>query len=112
MTEYSKIQNFENFRQFLFIFRKAWWLRMLKTFRNEQISCRGGFFEKIKAIGVEKMHQILTEIDKNTKNSIFENFMQFLWNFRKPWWLRISGPFNKEQIGCQEGFFKEMNEVL
>ena len=28
---------------------------MLKTFQKEQISCRGRFFEEIKAIGVEKM---------------------------------------------------------
>ena len=30
--------------------------------------------------------------------------MQILCNFGKPWWLRISKTFNKEQIGCQEGF--------
>ena len=64
---------------FLSIFRKTWWLRMLKTFKKEQISCCGGFFEEIKAIGVEKRHQIQTEIDKNTKkNQIFENFMVFV----------------------------------
>ena len=34
----------------------------------------------------------------------FETFMQFLCNFGKPWRLRISKTFNKEQIGCQEGF--------
>ena len=80
---------------------------MVKTFKKKQISCRGGFFEEMKAIGVEKMHQILTEIDKNTKKSNFENFMQLLCNFRKIWWLRISKTFNKEQIGCQEGFFRK-----
>ena len=37
----------------------------------EQFSCRGGSFEEIKAIGVEKMHQILTEIDKDTKKFKF-----------------------------------------
>ena len=30
--------------------------------------------------------------------------MQFLCNFGKPWWLRFSKTFKKEQIGCQEGF--------
>ena len=94
--------------QFLSIFRETWWLRMLKTFKKEQISCLGGFFGKVKAIGVEK---ILTEIEKNTKNSNFENFMQFLCNFGKPWWLRISEKFNKEQIDSQKGFFQEKNEV-
>ena len=57
--------------QFLYTFRKTWWLRMLKTFSKERFSCHGGFFEKIKAIGVEKMHQILTKIDKNTKKFNF-----------------------------------------
>ena len=33
--------------------------------------------------------------------------MQFLCNFGKPWWLRISKTFNKEQIGCQEVFFEK-----
>ena len=55
--------------QLLCTFRKIWWLRMLKTFSKEQIRCRGCFFEEIKAIGVEKKHQILTEIDKNTKKN-------------------------------------------
>ena len=32
--------------------------------------------------------------------------MQFLCNFGKHWWLRISKTFNKEQIGCREGFFR------
>ena len=60
--------------QFLCTFRKTWWLRMLKTFEKEPISCRGGFFEEIKAIGNEKLHQILTEIDKNTKKFRFRKF--------------------------------------
>ena len=38
--------------------------------------------------------------------------MQFLCNFGKSWWLRFSKTFNKEQIGCQEGFFEEINEVF
>ena len=63
--------------QFLCTFRKTWWLSMLRrTFSKEQMRCRGCFFEETKAIGVEKMHQILTEIDKNTKKSNFENYMQ------------------------------------
>ena len=98
--------------QFLCTFRKIWWLRMLKTSKKEQISCRGSFFEEIKAIGVEKMHQIQTEFDENTKKSNFETFMQFLCNFGKPWWLRILKTFNKEQIDCQEGFFQEINGVF
>ena len=53
--------------QILSTFRKTWWLRMLKTFSKEQIRCHGCFFEEIKAFVVEKVHQILTEIDKNTK---------------------------------------------
>ena len=83
MTKPLKIQIFETF---LCTFRKTWWLRILKTFKKEQISCRGGFFEEIKAIGVEKSHQIQTEKDKNTKkNQIFEIFMQFLCTSRKTW---------------------------
>ena len=53
--------------QFLSIFRKNWWLRTSKTIKKETIRCPGSFFEEIKAICVEKMHQIRTEIDKNTK---------------------------------------------
>ena len=53
--------------QFLCTFRKTWWLRMLKTFSEEQIRCRGSFFGEIRAIDVEKVHQIQTETDKNTK---------------------------------------------
>ena len=53
--------------QFLCTLRKTWCLRNLKTFSKEQIRCLGCFFEEIKAIDVEKMHQIRTEIDKNTK---------------------------------------------
>ena len=71
LTKYLKIQIFETFMQFLCTFRKTWWLRMFKTFKKEQISCRGGFFEEIKAIGVEKMHQIQTEIDKKKTKSNF-----------------------------------------
>ena len=55
-------------------FSKTWWLRMLKTIKKEQISCRGGFFEEIKAISVEKMHQIKTKNDKNTKKINFRKF--------------------------------------
>ena len=81
---------------------------MLKTFSRKQYRCRGCFFEDIKAIGVEKIHQILIEIDKNTqKKSKFKTFLQFLCNFGKPWWLRISKTLNKEQIGCQEVFLRK-----
>ena len=44
---------------------------------------------------------------KIQKKSNFETFMQFLCNFGKPWWLRISKTFNKEQIDCREGFFRK-----
>ena len=54
--------------QFLSLFRKPWWLRMSTTLNKETIRCPGGFLEEIKAVCVEKMHQIRTEIDKNTKN--------------------------------------------
>ena len=57
--------------QFLCTFRKTWWLRILKTIKKQQMGCRGGFFEEIKVIGVEKLHQIQTEIDKNTKKIKF-----------------------------------------
>ena len=98
--------------QFLSTFRKTWWLRMLKTFEKEQNSCRGGFFEEIKAIVVEKMHQIQTEIDKNTrKNQIFENFMQFLCTFQKAWWLRVLNTFSKEPIRCRGCFFEEIKSI-
>ena len=50
--------------QFLCTFRRTWWLRMLKTFSKEQFRSRVCFFEEIKAIGVEKMHQVWTKIDK------------------------------------------------
>ena len=57
--------------QFLCPFRTTWWIRMLKTFSKEQTCCRGCFFEEIKAIVVEKLNQLLTEIDKNTKKFKF-----------------------------------------
>ena len=46
--------------QILSIFRKNWWLRMSKTLSKEKIRCPGGLLEEIKAICVEKMHQIWT----------------------------------------------------
>ena len=57
--------------QFLSIFRNTLWLRMSKTLNKEKIRCAGGFFEEIKEICVEKMHQIWTEIDKLLENSDF-----------------------------------------
>ena len=57
--------------QFLSIFRKPWWLGMSKTLNKETIRCPEGFLEEIKAICVEKMHQIWTEIDKKLENSDF-----------------------------------------
>ena len=57
--------------KFLSIFRKTWWLRMSKTLNKETTRCTAGFLEEIKAICVEKMHQIWTEIDKKHENSDF-----------------------------------------
>ena len=56
---------------FLSIYRKTWWLRMSKTLNKEKIGCPGGFHEEMKAICVEKMHQIRTEIDKILESSDF-----------------------------------------
>ena len=50
--------------QFLSTFRETWWLRMSKTLNKANIRCSEGFLEEIKAIGVEKMHQVWTKIDK------------------------------------------------
>ena len=63
--------------QFLCTFRKTWWLRVLKTFLNEQIGC-DCFFEEIKAIGFGKKQQILTEIQK--KHEKIQN-LKILCNF-------------------------------
>ena len=57
--------------QFLCTFRKTWWLRMLNTLSKETIRCRDCFFEEIKAIGFEKMHQIQTETDKKKQKINF-----------------------------------------
>ena len=62
-----------------FIFRKTWWLRMSKTLNKETIRCPGGFLEEIKAVCVEKMHQIWTEIDKKKTKKI--EFLNFYANF-------------------------------
>ena len=58
LTKSSKNHNFEKFMHLLSIFRKTWWLRMSKTLNKEKIRCPGGIFEEIKAICVEKIHQI------------------------------------------------------
>ena len=44
---------------------------MSKTLNKERIRCPGGFFEEIKAIGVEKMYQSQTESGKITKKVKF-----------------------------------------
>ena len=67
----KKNQIFENSMQFLCTFRKTWWLRMLKTFSKEQICCLVCFFGEKKAIGVKKMHQFWTKIDKTFEISGF-----------------------------------------
>ena len=71
LEKYSKYLNFESFMHFLSIFRTTWWLRMLKTFKTEQISCRGGFFEEIKAIGVEKCIKFKQKLTKTQKTFKF-----------------------------------------
>ena len=63
--------------QFLFIFGKTWRLRMSKTLNKEKMRCPRGFFEEIKAIGVEKKRQNLTEIDRNTKFQILKFLCSF-----------------------------------
>ena len=51
---------------------------MLKTFKKEQIGRCGCFFaSEIKAIGVEILYQILTEIDKNKKKQILKTLSSF-----------------------------------
>ena len=60
--------------QFLSIFRKTWWLRILKTFNKETIRCPGDFFEEVEAVCAGKMHQIHTKIDKKTKKFRFLKF--------------------------------------
>ena len=85
---------------------------MSKTLIKEKIRCPRGFLEEIKAIGVEKMHQIQSENEKNTKNQIFENFMQFLCTFRKTWWQRMLKTFSKEQIRCRGCFFEEIKALV
>ena len=49
----------------------------MKTSSKEQIRSRGCFFEEIKAIGVEKMHEIPTEFDKNKKNQTLKVLCSF-----------------------------------
>ena len=56
---------------FLSIFRKTWLLRMSKTLNKEKGGFPGGFFEEIKAICVEKMHQMWLEFDKKRKKIKF-----------------------------------------
>ena len=91
--------------EFLCTFRKTWWRRILKTFKKEQISCRRGVFEKIKEIGVEKMHQILTEVDKNTRKMKFGKFYAVFVYFLKHWWLRRRSTRNK--LVVRKAFFRK-----
>ena len=51
---------------------------MSKTFNKETIRRPGCFFEEVKAICAEKMHQVHTEIDKKTKKF---RFLKTLFNF-------------------------------
>ena len=37
--------------------------------------------------------------------------MQFLSNFRKTWWLRLSKTFKKEKVCCLRGFFEEVKAI-
>ena len=79
---------------------------MLKTFKKEQISCRGGFCEEMKAFGVEKMHQIQTDIDKiQKKNQILKTLSSFCVLLEKLGALEFPRRSTRKQIGCQEGFF-------
>ena len=56
---------------------------MSKTLNKEKNRCPRSFLEKIKAICVEKMHQIWTEIDKILENSDFWNFYGIFVYFSK-----------------------------
>ena len=94
------------------IFRKTWWLRMLKTFKKEQIRCRGCFFEEIKAIGVEKMHQILTETDKNKKIQILKILCSFCVILENRGGLEFQRRSSRNKLVVRKAFIKEINEVF
>ena len=99
--------------QFLSIFRKTWWLRVLKTFSKEQICCRDCFFEEIKAIGVGKMHPIFTEIDKNTKK--FQNLKtlgSFCVILESLGGLELQRRSTRNKLVVRKAFLKGINEVL
>ena len=89
----------------MYTFRKTWGLRMLKTFKKEHIRCCGCCFGEMKAIDVEKMHQFLTEIDKNTQKVKFLNLYGVFIYFSKNLGLRMLKTFKKEQNKCHGGFF-------
>ena len=99
--------------QFLCNFRNTWCLRVLKTFSKEQICCRGCFFEEIKAICVEKMHQIFNEIDKNTKKiQILKTLCSFCVILESLGGLELQRRSTRNKLVVKKAFLKEINEVL
>ena len=69
---------------------------MLKTFSKDQIRCRGYFYQEINAIGVEKIRQILSEIDKNPKKINFRKFHAVFVYF---WKALVASNFKDVQQG-------------
>ena len=94
--------------QVLSICRKTWWLRISKTSNKEEIRCPGGFLEEIKAIGVEKMHQILTEIDKNTnKIKILNNLCNFCVIFECLGGLELQRHSTRNKLIVRKAFLRK-----
>ena len=56
---------------------------MSKTKNKGMIRCPGDFLDEMKAICVEKMHQIWTVIDKLLENSDFRKFYPIFVYFSK-----------------------------
>ena len=115
LTETDKIlenSDFWNFYAIFVYFSKNWWPRMLKTFNKEQTPLSWLVLLRDKNNWCWKKASNFDRNWQKRRNSNFEHFMQFLCNFGESWWLRFSKTLNKEQIGCQEGFFEEINEVF
>ena len=84
---------------------------MSKTLNKERISCRGDFFEEIKAIGVEKMHQIQTEIDKNTKEVKFLKILcSFCLILENLGGLDFQRRSTRNKLVVRKAFFKETKQ--
>ena len=77
LTKITKNRFFEVFMQLLSIFRKTWWIRILKTF-NKKIYLSGRLLLTNKRSFPMKKVQIATKKDKYTKTF---QFFTFLGNF-------------------------------